>query len=115
MTSNTYDQHLERNAANFQAWTPLSFLERTAGIFPDHVAVVHGDIRRTYRDLFEQARRLASALTKAGYWSNEDIMAWCRARLATFQCPRHLIFGEVPKTSTGKIQKYVLRQRALAE
>jgi fatty-acyl-CoA synthase len=75
MTSNTYDQHLERNAANFQAWTPLSFLERTAGIFPDHVAVVHGDIRRTYRDLFEQARRLASALTKAGYWSNEDIMA----------------------------------------
>jgi fatty-acyl-CoA synthase len=41
-----------------------------------------------------------------------DIIAWCRDRLAHYKCPRHVVFGEVPKTSTGKIQKFVLRERA---
>jgi len=41
-----------------------------------------------------------------------DIIAWCREHLAHYKCPRHVVFGEVPKTSTGKIQKYVLRERA---
>jgi len=39
----------------------------------------------------------------------EDIIAFCRDRLAHFKCPRHVVFGEVPKTSTGKIQKFKLR------
>jgi fatty-acyl-CoA synthase len=42
----------------------------------------------------------------------DDIIAFCRERLARYKCPRHVVFGEVPKTSTGKIQKYVLRERA---
>ena len=42
----------------------------------------------------------------------EEIIAWCRDRLAHYKCPRHVVFGEVPKTSTGKIQKFVLRERA---
>ena len=41
-----------------------------------------------------------------------DITAFCREHLARYKCPRHVIFGEVPKTSTGKIQKFVLRERA---
>ncbi|HET7400961.1 MAG TPA: hypothetical protein VFJ62_04240, partial [Usitatibacter sp.] len=41
-----------------------------------------------------------------------DIIAWCREHLAGFKVPRTVIFCELPKTSTGKIQKYVLRQRA---
>lgn len=41
-----------------------------------------------------------------------DIIAWCRDHLAGFKVPKTVIFGELPKTSTGKIQKYVLRQRA---
>jgi fatty-acyl-CoA synthase len=41
-----------------------------------------------------------------------DIIAFCRARLAHFKAPRHVIFGPLPKTSTGKIQKFVLRERA---
>jgi 3-(methylthio)propionyl---CoA ligase len=41
-----------------------------------------------------------------------EIVAWCRERLARYKCPRHVVFGEVPKTSTGKIQKFVLRERA---
>jgi fatty-acyl-CoA synthase len=41
-----------------------------------------------------------------------DIIAFCREHLAHYKCPRHVVFGEVPKTSTGKIQKFVLRERA---
>ncbi|WP_127089892.1 acyl-CoA synthetase [Aquabacter cavernae] len=61
-----YDQDLERNPANHQPLTPLGFLERSASVFPDHLAVVHGDLRRNYRDLYTRSRRLASALEKAG-------------------------------------------------
>jgi fatty-acyl-CoA synthase len=46
--------------------------------------------------------------------TREEIIAWCRDRLAHYKCPRHVVFGEVPKTSTGKIQKFVLRERAKA-
>jgi fatty-acyl-CoA synthase len=41
-----------------------------------------------------------------------DIIAWCREHLAHFKVPGHVVFGPLPKTSTGKIQKYVLRDRA---
>ena len=44
--------------------------------------------------------------------TQEEILAWCGDRLARYKCPRHVVFGEVPKTSTGKIQKFVLRERA---
>ena len=40
-----------------------------------------------------------------------DIIQFCRDNLAHFKCPRHVIFGEVPKTSTGKVQKFKLRAR----
>jgi len=46
--------------------------------------------------------------------SGEDIQAWCREHLARFKVPRTVVFGELPKTSTGKIQKFVLRERARA-
>ena len=50
---------------------------------------------------------------KAGAGATEaEIIAWCRDHLARYKCPRHVVFGEVPKTSTGKIQKFVLRERA---
>ncbi len=42
----------------------------------------------------------------------EEIIAWCKDNLAGFKVPRHIIFGELPKTSTGKIQKFVLRDQA---
>ncbi len=40
-----------------------------------------------------------------------EVMEWCRSRLARFKCPKRVTFGPLPKTSTGKIQKYELRQR----
>jgi len=42
----------------------------------------------------------------------EDIIAWCRVSLAHYKVPRSVVFGPLPKTSTGKIQKYELRERA---
>ncbi|MBF8757555.1 acyl-CoA synthetase [Pseudomonas guariconensis] len=53
---------------------------------------------------------------KAGQASTReaDIIQWCREHLAGFKVPKTVIFGELPKTSTGKIQKYVLRDRAKA-
>jgi fatty-acyl-CoA synthase len=42
--------------------------------------------------------------------TKEEIITWCQERLAKFKCPRHVIFAEVPKTSTGKIQKFKLRE-----
>jgi fatty-acyl-CoA synthase len=41
-----------------------------------------------------------------------DIIAWCRQNLAGYKAPRYVVFGPLPKTSTGKIQKFVLRERA---
>jgi fatty-acyl-CoA synthase len=42
----------------------------------------------------------------------DDLVAWCRDGLAKYKCPRHIVFAEIPKTSTGKIQKFKLRQLA---
>src|SRR5438093_8536373 len=41
-----------------------------------------------------------------------DILRWCRDNLARYKVPKHVVFGPLPKTSTGKIQKYVLREQA---
>ena len=45
--------------------------------------------------------------------SPEAIVAFCRDNLAHFKAPRHVVFTELPKTATGKVQKYALRARAL--
>jgi fatty-acyl-CoA synthase len=42
----------------------------------------------------------------------DDVVAWCRERIAHFKVPKHIVFGPLPKTATGKIQKNVLRERA---
>jgi fatty-acyl-CoA synthase len=62
---NPYDE-LPRNPANYQPLTPLTFLERSAAVFPDHTAIIHGDKRYTYRDFYARSRRLASSLKQQG-------------------------------------------------
>ncbi len=66
MAQTPYDVDLDRNPANFQPLTPLSFLERSAAVFPDHTAIIHGKLRRSYRDFYARARKLASVLAKRG-------------------------------------------------
>jgi fatty-acyl-CoA synthase len=43
-----------------------------------------------------------------------DLIAFCRDNLARFKCPKHVVFCELPKTTTGKIQKFRLREQAKA-
>ncbi len=62
MTSSPYSHNLNKTEANYQALTPLSFLERSAAVYPDHIAVVHGKSRTAYREFYARCRRLASAL-----------------------------------------------------
>jgi fatty-acyl-CoA synthase len=66
MTSTIYDSDLNRNPANFQPLTPLSFLARAAGVFAGRTAVIHGARSFTYADFYARARRLASALSRVG-------------------------------------------------
>src|SRR5579871_4783487 len=66
MTNTIYDRDLDRNPANFQPLTPLSFLERAATVFPQRTAIVHGARSWTYREFYARARRLASALARRG-------------------------------------------------
>src|SRR3954469_3520977 len=58
--------HLARNPANFAALTPLNFLARAAAVYPDKVAVIHGDRRFTYREFYDRCRRFADALHRRG-------------------------------------------------
>jgi len=81
-----YDIDLDRNAANFQPLTPLGFLERSAAIFPDRLAVVHGAVRRTYRDLYARARRLASALAAHGVGKNDTVTVMLANTPAMLEC-----------------------------
>ena len=65
-SSNKYEDNLEKNLANYTALTPLSFLERTARVFPDHTAVIHGSIRRNWLETNKRCVKLASSLSNLG-------------------------------------------------
>ena len=81
-----YDIDLDRNAANYQPLTPLGFLERSASIFPDRPAVVHGALRRNYRDLYARTRRLASALAARGVGKNDTVTVMLANTPAMLEC-----------------------------
>src|ERR671936_15269 len=66
MAQTPYDIGLDKNPANFQPLTPLTFLERAASVFPDHIAVIHGQRRATYAEFYARARKLACALARRG-------------------------------------------------
>ena len=68
-----YEQGLAHTAANHMALTPLSFLERTASIYPEYPAVVHGAIRRTWRQTYERCKRLGSALRQRGIGKGDTV------------------------------------------
>ncbi|MEI2733517.1 MAG: acyl-CoA synthetase [Rhodoblastus sp.] len=86
MSRTAYDIDLDRNAANHQPLTPLQFLERAAAVFPDHTAVVHGALRRPYRDLYARARRLASALAKHGVGRGDTVSVMMANTPAMVEC-----------------------------
>jgi len=68
-----YDQHLDKNAANFVALSPVSFIERSAEVFGDLPAVVHGARRYTWAQTRERSARLAAALRAAGIGRGDTV------------------------------------------
>ncbi len=68
-----FSQHLDRNAANFDAFSPLSFIERTASVYPDQLAIVHGSLRQTWGQTYSRCRQLASALKAAGIGKQDTV------------------------------------------
>ena len=72
MTS-IFDRDLPRTEANFAPFSPLSFIERTAEVYPERLAVVHGELRQTWGETYTRCRRLASALQRAGIGKNDTV------------------------------------------
>ena len=68
-----YEQGLARNPVNHAALSPLSFIERTAAIYPNYPAVVHGAIRRTWEQTYTRCRKLASALAGRGIGKDDTV------------------------------------------
>jgi fatty-acyl-CoA synthase len=66
LSRNIYERDLDKTAANYAALTPLQFIERTASVYPDHVAIVHGERRQSWSETYTRCRRLASALERVG-------------------------------------------------
>ncbi|MDO6562958.1 acyl-CoA synthetase [Amphritea sp. 1_MG-2023] len=64
--SNIYNQSLDQHQANFTALSPLSFLERSAKVYPDRLATVYGDVKRSWAETYQRCCQLASALTQRG-------------------------------------------------
>ncbi|CDH47524.1 acyl-CoA synthetase [Candidatus Contendibacter odensensis] len=70
-----YEVGLGKNAANFVALTPLTFIERAASVYPNHIAVVHGSTRRSWAQTYTRCRRLASALRQRGIGLGDTVAA----------------------------------------
>jgi fatty-acyl-CoA synthase len=72
-TRSPFEMGLDKNAANYVPLSPLSFLARTAAVYPDRLAVVHGKERYTWADSYRRCRRLASALQKRGIGKGDTV------------------------------------------
>lgn len=68
-----YDYALDRNAANHVPLSPLSFIQRTAAIYPDYPAVSYNGVRRTWAETYDRTRRLASALAARGVGRGDTV------------------------------------------
>ncbi|MCE2782774.1 acyl-CoA synthetase [Limnohabitans sp.] len=68
-----FDQDLPQAPANHAPISPLSFIERTAEVYPQRLAIVHGDLRQDWGTTYRRCRQLASALTQAGIGKNDTV------------------------------------------
>jgi fatty-acyl-CoA synthase len=63
---NPFEAHLDKNPGNYAALSPLTFIERSAAVYPEHTAVIHGDLRFTWAETYGRCQRLAGALAGRG-------------------------------------------------
>jgi fatty-acyl-CoA synthase len=72
-SSNPYETGLDKNPANYVPLSPIGFLRRSAAVYPQRTAVIHGDRRYTWRETEQRCRRLASALAKRGIGRGDTV------------------------------------------
>ena len=81
-----YDLDLEKNPANYQPLTPLSFLARSAAVYPERCAIIHGKSRTTYAEFHRRCRQLGSSLAKAGVKKGDTVSALLANTPAMLEC-----------------------------
>jgi fatty-acyl-CoA synthase len=81
-----YDIDLDKTPANYQPLTPLSFLARSAAVYPDRIAIIHGKQRTSYAAFYARARKLASALVKAGLKKGDTVSVILANTPAMLEC-----------------------------
>ncbi|MBP6762436.1 MAG: acyl-CoA synthetase [Thauera sp.] len=81
-----YEIGLQKNTANYAPLSPLTFIERSAYIYPDRLAVVHGARRYTWSQSYERSRRLASALKQLGVGKGDTVSTILNNTPEMFEC-----------------------------
>ncbi|MGH6631122.1 MAG: AMP-binding protein, partial [Burkholderiales bacterium] len=84
--SNPFEKDLDKNPANFAPLTPLSFIERTASVYPERLAVVHGARRYSWKETYARCRRLASALAKRGIGVGDTVAVMLANTPEMYEC-----------------------------
>ncbi|NKB39181.1 MAG: AMP-binding protein [Gammaproteobacteria bacterium] len=72
-TTDKYDYGLAKNPANHTSLSPLTFIERAAFVYPQRTALVYGQLRRSWAEIYTRSRRLASALQQRGIGKNDTV------------------------------------------
>ncbi|MBI5780769.1 MAG: acyl-CoA synthetase [Rhodocyclales bacterium] len=86
MTVSPYEMGLDKTPANYVPLTPLTFLSRSAYIYPERTAVIHGQRRYTWKEVDERARRLASALRQLGVKKNDTVAVILNNTPEMYEC-----------------------------
>ena len=86
LTSNPYQQNLDKNAANYVPLSPLSFLPRTAQLFPSRLAWIDGDKTCTWKALHGRINKLASMLAKRGVGRGDTVSTLMPNSYAMYEC-----------------------------
>ncbi len=83
---NPYQLDLDRNAANYVPLTPLTFIRRTAAVYPERTAVIHGSLKRTWKQTYERCVRLSSALKQRGVGLGDTVAPMAPNIPETLEC-----------------------------
>ncbi len=83
---NPYETGLDKNPANYQQLTPLTFLERAARVFPERTAIIHGQQRISYAAYYTRAKKLASALARRGIRKGDTVAVMMANTPAMLEC-----------------------------
>ncbi|KIF81020.1 acyl-CoA synthetase [Noviherbaspirillum autotrophicum] len=84
-TTNPYSEGLDKNAANYTSLSPLSFLAKAAAVYPQRIALIHGERRITWAETYIRCRRLASALQRRGIGAGDTVAVMAPNIPATYE------------------------------